>query len=71
MVDLDTLRPGDRLEHVDGSIVRVQERSPDGEHLSVVYESSESDIFADGDESLIYAHEIARVYARGEDGGEA
>lgn len=68
-MDLDALAPGDRLELRDGSVVRVVQHTPDGEHLPIVYEVSRSRVFSAGEQNLIYAHEIAgRV---GEPGAES
>jgi hypothetical protein len=58
-IDLFDVRPNDRLELADGSVVRaVAPGSPDGEHLPVEYVESRSGVFAAGERILVYAHEI-------------
>lgn len=59
MENLDTFAPGDRLQLHDGSVVRVTEHTPDGEHLPIVYEVSRSAVFSAGERNLVYAHEMA------------
>lgn len=58
IVDLDTLNPDDRLRLADDSVVRVVERTPDGDHLPVIYEESRSEVFSDGECNLVYPHEV-------------
>lgn len=52
IMDLDALAPGDRLELRDGSVVRVVQHTPDGEHLPIVYEVSRSRVFSAGEQTL-------------------